>query len=80
MLIAREVAMAARVGVEVLISAYSCLPFNILLLSFFSFDILYYFPGLTPQVAIVVGGRNFFCGDTWVNTTGLDRTTAYQIG
>ncbi|XP_062117474.1 uridylate kinase PUMPKIN, chloroplastic [Humulus lupulus] len=47
MLIAREVAMAARVGV---------------------------------QVAIVVGGRNFFCGDTWVNTTGLDRTTAYQIG
>ncbi|PON56118.1 Aspartate/glutamate/uridylate kinase [Parasponia andersonii] len=47
MLIAREVAMAARVGVE---------------------------------VAVVVGGRNFFCGDTWVNTTGLDRTTAYQIG
>ncbi|KAL5545959.1 hypothetical protein UlMin_005646 [Ulmus minor] len=47
MLIAREVAMASRVGVE---------------------------------VAIVVGGRNFFCGDTWVNSTGLDRSTAYQIG
>lgn len=47
MLIATEVALASRVGVE---------------------------------VAIVVGGRNFFCGDTWVNSTGLDRTTAYQIG
>ncbi|XP_022742880.1 uncharacterized protein LOC111294019 isoform X2 [Durio zibethinus] len=32
------------------------------------------------EVAIVVGGRNFFCGDTWVTATGLDRTTAYQIG
>lgn len=47
MLIAREVAMACRLGVE---------------------------------VAIVVGGRNFFCGDTWVTATGLDRPTAYQIG
>ncbi|XP_077235893.1 aspartate/glutamate/uridylate kinase family protein [Tasmannia lanceolata] len=46
-LIAREVAMANRLGVE---------------------------------VAIVVGGRNFFCGGTWVAATGLDRTTAYQIG
>ncbi|XWS55940.1 hypothetical protein CRYUN_Cryun09bG0043200 [Craigia yunnanensis] len=47
MLIAREVAIACRFGVE---------------------------------VAIVVGGRNFFCGDTWVTATGLDRSTAYQIG
>ncbi|KAK9290436.1 hypothetical protein L1049_008606 [Liquidambar formosana] len=47
MLIAREVAIASRFGVE---------------------------------VAIVVGGRNFFCGDTWVTATGLDRCTAYQIG
>lgn len=47
MLIAREVSMACRVGVE---------------------------------VAVVVGGRNFFCGDTWVTATGLDRCTAYQIG
>ncbi|KAJ6828443.1 uncharacterized protein M6B38_286575 [Iris pallida] len=47
MLIAREVALASRVGVE---------------------------------VAIVVGGRNFFCGETWVTSTGTDRTTAYQIG
>uniref|UniRef100_A0A5B7ATS9 UMP kinase n=1 Tax=Davidia involucrata TaxID=16924 RepID=A0A5B7ATS9_DAVIN len=47
MLIAREVSMACRLGVE---------------------------------VAIVVGGRNFFCGDTWVTATGLDRCTAYQIG
>ncbi|KAK6231749.1 hypothetical protein SCA6_001822 [Theobroma cacao] len=47
MLIAREVAIACRLGVE---------------------------------VAIVVGGRNFFCGDTWVSATGLDRSTAYQIG
>lgn len=46
-LIAREVAIACRLGVE---------------------------------VAIVVGGRNFFCGDTWVGATGLDRSTAYQIG
>ncbi|KAL3754074.1 hypothetical protein ACJRO7_001336 [Eucalyptus globulus] len=47
MLIAREVMMACRLGV---------------------------------QVAIVVGGRNFFCGNTWVTATGLDRCTAYQIG
>lgn len=47
MLVAREVAIACRLGVE---------------------------------VAIVVGGRNFFCGDTWVTATGLDRCTAYQIG
>ncbi|XP_020571437.1 uncharacterized protein LOC110018458 isoform X2 [Phalaenopsis equestris] len=46
MLIAKEVAMASRVGVE---------------------------------VAIVVGGRNFFCGDTWVEVTGIDRSTTYQI-
>lgn len=32
------------------------------------------------EVAIVVGGRNFFCGDSWVSATGLDRPTAYQIG
>ncbi|XP_059428771.1 uncharacterized protein LOC132162543 isoform X2 [Corylus avellana] len=47
MLIAREVAIASRLGVE---------------------------------VAIVIGGRNFFCGDAWVNATGLERCTAYQIG
>ncbi|KAI0515769.1 hypothetical protein KFK09_008436 [Dendrobium nobile] len=47
MLIAREVALASRVGVE---------------------------------VAIVVGGRNFFCGNSWVATTGTDRATTYQIG
>ncbi|OMO83964.1 Aspartate/glutamate/uridylate kinase [Corchorus olitorius] len=46
-LIAREVAIACRLGVE---------------------------------VAIVVGGRNFFCGDSWVTATGLERSTAYQIG
>ncbi|KAF5206986.1 Uridylate kinase [Thalictrum thalictroides] len=47
LLIAREVAIACRLGVE---------------------------------VAIVLGGRNFFCGDSWVTSTGLDRSTAYQIG
>lgn len=36
--------------------------------------------GLRSQVAIVVGARNFFCGDTWVTATGLERCTAYQIG
>lgn len=46
-LIAREVAMACRIGV---------------------------------QVAIVIGGRNFFCGDAWINATGADRSTTYQIG
>uniref|UniRef100_A0A5B7BNS9 UMP kinase n=1 Tax=Davidia involucrata TaxID=16924 RepID=A0A5B7BNS9_DAVIN len=35
---------------------------------------------LGVEVAIVVGGRNFFCGDSWVSATGLDRPTAYQIG
>lgn len=47
LLIAREVAVASRIGVE---------------------------------VAIVVGGRNFFCGDTWVAATDTDRAAAYQIG
>ncbi|OIV98194.1 hypothetical protein TanjilG_11591 [Lupinus angustifolius] len=47
MLVSREVAIAARLGVE---------------------------------VAIVVGGRNFFCGDAWVTATGLERCTAYQVG
>ncbi|KAI3863031.1 hypothetical protein MKW92_006252 [Papaver armeniacum] len=32
------------------------------------------------EVAIVLGGRNFFCGDTWVGATGLERSVAYQIG
>ncbi|KAL6585431.1 hypothetical protein OROMI_002075 [Orobanche minor] len=32
------------------------------------------------EVAIVVGGRNFFCGDAWVTSTRLDTCTAYQIG
>lgn len=35
---------------------------------------------LGVEVAIVVGGRNFFCGDSWVSATGFDRPTAYQIG
>ncbi|ESW15829.1 hypothetical protein PHAVU_007G105700 [Phaseolus vulgaris] len=35
---------------------------------------------LGVEVAIVVGGSNFFCGDAWVSATGLDRPTAYQIG
>ncbi|KAG4919398.1 hypothetical protein JHK85_057679 [Glycine max] len=35
---------------------------------------------IDPKVAIVVGGRNFFCGDAWVSATGLDRPMAYQIG
>lgn len=34
----------------------------------------------TYQVAIVVGGRNFFCADTWLAATSLDRAMAYQIG
>ncbi|XP_073099580.1 uncharacterized protein [Elaeis guineensis] len=46
MLIAREIAMASRVGVE---------------------------------VAVVVGGRNFFYSDTWVAAAGIDRATTYQI-
>ncbi|ESR49941.1 hypothetical protein CICLE_v10033568mg, partial [Citrus x clementina] len=32
------------------------------------------------SVAIVLGGRNFFCGDSWLSDTGFDRPTAYQIG
>ncbi|XP_021743160.1 uncharacterized protein LOC110709253 isoform X2 [Chenopodium quinoa] len=47
MLIAREVTVACRLGV---------------------------------QVAIVIGGRNFFCGDTWITATGADRSTTYHIG
>uniref|UniRef100_A0A0D9W4J9 UMP kinase n=1 Tax=Leersia perrieri TaxID=77586 RepID=A0A0D9W4J9_9ORYZ len=47
MLIAREVQVACRHGVE---------------------------------VSIVVGGRNIFCGDTWVSATGTDRASTYPIG
>lgn len=32
------------------------------------------------EVAVVVGGRNFFSGDSWVAATGIDKATAYQIG
>ncbi|KAL9402790.1 hypothetical protein Peur_006639 [Populus x canadensis] len=31
------------------------------------------------EIAIVLGGRNFFCGDSWISATGLERPTAYQI-
>ena len=76
MLIAREVAIVCRLGVEVIsllcfISyGWGCL---------YPFDMQWFFLVIF-QVAIVVGGRNFFCGDTWVTATGLDRSTAYQIG
>lgn len=32
------------------------------------------------QVAIVVGGGNFFRGANWVGSSGLDRASADQIG
>ncbi|XP_039772735.1 uncharacterized protein LOC120694365 isoform X3 [Panicum virgatum] len=32
------------------------------------------------EVAIVVGGRNIFCGDNWVAATGTDRASTYPIG
>ncbi|KAL2323147.1 hypothetical protein Fmac_027526 [Flemingia macrophylla] len=35
---------------------------------------------LGVEVAIVVGGRNFFSADAWVTATGLERCTAYQVG
>ncbi|KAH9704341.1 Uridine monophosphate kinase [Citrus sinensis] len=35
---------------------------------------------LGVEVAIVLRGRNFFCGDSWLSDTGFDRPTAYQIG
>lgn len=35
---------------------------------------------LGVQVAIVIGGRNFFCGDAWITATGADRYLTYQIG
>ncbi|KAI4349042.1 hypothetical protein L6164_009690 [Bauhinia variegata] len=35
---------------------------------------------LGVEVAMVVGGCNFFCGDAWVTSTGLERCTAYQVG
>ncbi|XLS94016.1 hypothetical protein HN51_070024 [Arachis hypogaea] len=35
---------------------------------------------LGVEVAIIGGGRNFFCGDAWVAATGLERCTAYQVG
>lgn len=78
MLIAREVAMACRIGVEVMISSqlFVC----IFVVFCISDQRKPAYSCAIPQVAIVVGGRNFFCGDTWVTSTGLDRSTAYQIG
>ncbi|KAH9316949.1 hypothetical protein KI387_018718 [Taxus chinensis] len=35
---------------------------------------------LGVEIAIIVGGRNFFCGSSWVGSTGLDRASADQIG
>ncbi|PNT18288.1 hypothetical protein POPTR_010G233500v4 [Populus trichocarpa] len=32
------------------------------------------------EIAIVLGGRNFFCGESWISATGLERPTACQIG
>jgi len=32
------------------------------------------------EVAIVVGGRNIFCGDNWAAATGTDRASTYPIG
>ncbi|KAH9768793.1 Uridine monophosphate kinase [Citrus sinensis] len=66
MQIAREVASACRLGVEVLpklsFTCFNCSKCSIIC------------------VAIVLGGRNFFCGDSWLSDTGFDRPTAYQIG
>lgn len=73
MLISREVATACRLGVEVLT------PFIIVVCKTGNLIATYFFL-VVFQVAIVVGGSNFFCGDTWVTETGYDRSTAYQIG
>ncbi|PWA46117.1 EBP1 [Artemisia annua] len=35
---------------------------------------------LFVQMAIIVGGRNMFYGDTWEDATNLNRSTSYQIG
>ncbi|MBA0833367.1 hypothetical protein Goarm_017687 [Gossypium armourianum] len=75
MLIAREVAIACRLGVEVIVTAFLSLMIADVCNSF-----KMQFFWVIFKVAIVVGGRNFFCGDTWVAATGLDRSTAYQIG
>ncbi|XP_047064370.1 uncharacterized protein LOC124672140 [Lolium rigidum] len=32
------------------------------------------------EVAIVIGGRNVFCSDTWVAATGTDRASTHPIG
>lgn len=74
MAIAREVVMACRLGVEVFIITFNHF------LSLLSISSHWPIIMVILQVAIVVGGRNFFCGDSWVTTTGLDRCTAYQIG
>lgn len=77
MLVSSEVAIASRLGVEVSIllivfwSLAFCHPFS--LAEAYVFLCVF-------QVVIVVGGRNFFCGDAWVTATGLERCTAYQVG
>lgn len=75
MAIAREVVMACRLGVEVLVILFNHLLLLHSIYSHWGISMV-----IILQVAIVVGGRNFFCGDSWVTTTGLDRCTAYQIG
>uniref|UniRef100_A0A2P2KEJ2 Uncharacterized protein n=1 Tax=Rhizophora mucronata TaxID=61149 RepID=A0A2P2KEJ2_RHIMU len=68
--------MACRLGIEVkpvyLISNFT---WEFVFLNLTQCRLFYDF-----QVAIVIGGRNFFCGDTWVTATGSDRRTIYQIG
>ncbi|KAG6487375.1 hypothetical protein ZIOFF_055961 [Zingiber officinale] len=36
--------------------------------------------GAGLEVAVVVGGRNYFCGDTWMTTIGIDKSSTFQIG
>lgn len=80
MLIAREIAMANHAGVEVICVLevrVKIMPSHL----FLNFVKSHSFHGFgVNQVAVVVGGRNFFSGDSWVAATGIDKATAYQIG
>jgi hypothetical protein len=77
MLIAREVQVACRHGIEVNVNT-STLDIHFLNMkdtrqADFAFFGQY-------KVAIVIGGRNVFCSDTWVAATGTDRASTHPIG
>jgi hypothetical protein len=77
MLIAREVQVACRHGIEVNGNIHLFIEFHVVnIYDACQSDIAFF----ANKVAIVMGGRNVFCADTWVAATGTDRASTHTIG